>query len=223
MFAGHVGAAMALGRAERRVNVGVLIAAAMLLDFVLWVFVLVGWESATIPRDFAVAHQADFEFPYSHGLMGALVWSAIAAGAGVVAYSRLKTARWRAGALIGAAVFSHWLLDALVHRPELPLLGTSSTKVGLGLWQDMPVALVVEGVILAAGLWLFVPNSALSKGKSIALTVFALLILAFTVIGMTMASPPPSVTAMAATSVGMLIGVFALVWWLGRLPKQGLR
>jgi len=104
MFAGHVGAALALGRGERRVNIGVFVAAAMLLDFTLWVLVLMGWESVIIPADFARTHQVRF-------------------------------------------VFSHWLLDALVHRPEMPLLGSSSRMAGLGLWNHMPVALAMEAVI----------------------------------------------------------------------------
>lgn len=63
MFAGHVGAAMAIGRAERRVNVGVFIFAAFLLDFALWTFVLLGWECVTIPANFNATHQPQFVFP----------------------------------------------------------------------------------------------------------------------------------------------------------------
>ncbi len=69
MFAGHLGTALAFGRAERGVNVGVFVVAALLLDFLLWLFVLLGWESVTIPADFASKHQAEFVFPYSHAGM----------------------------------------------------------------------------------------------------------------------------------------------------------
>ena len=79
MFAGHIGTALAIGRAERAVNVGVFIAAALLLDFLLWLFVLLGWESVAIPANFANAHQPEFVFPYSHGLLASLIWSALAA------------------------------------------------------------------------------------------------------------------------------------------------
>ena len=221
MFAGHLGAALALGRAERRVNVGVFIAAALLLDLVLWVLILLGWESASIPADFANTHQPEFVFPYSHGLLAGVAWSALAGAAGFVAYARLGTARWRAAALIAAVVFSHWLLDALVHQPELPLLGPSSMKVGLGLWQSMPAALVAEAAVVAAGLWLFVPGSRLSRPKSLALTGLVILLLAFTVAGMTIAPPPPSPFAMAGSSLVTLVAVCALACWLGRLPHEG--
>jgi hypothetical protein len=63
MFAGHVGAALALGQAERRVSVGALVAAALLLDIVLWLSVLFGWESVIIPANFGSTHQPEFVFP----------------------------------------------------------------------------------------------------------------------------------------------------------------
>ena len=87
MFAGHVGAALALGRAERRLNVGVLITAALLLDVALWLFVLMGWESVSIPADFVRTHQPEFVFPYSHGLSAGVLWSALA-GATMLAAMR---------------------------------------------------------------------------------------------------------------------------------------
>jgi hypothetical protein len=130
MFAGHVGAAMAIGRAERRVNLGVLVFAAMFLDFVLWVLVLLGWESVTIPANFKATHQPEYVFPYSHGLVASIGWSALAGIATFLWYPRLDQPRLRAAALVSAAVFSHWLLDALVHAPELPVAGAASTKVG---------------------------------------------------------------------------------------------
>lgn len=108
MFAGHLGAALAIGRAERRVNVGVFVAAASLLDVVLWLFVLLGWESVSIPPNFANTHQPEFTFPYSHSLAAGTFWSGAAAASGILAYSRLHAAKWRVGALIAAAVFSHW-------------------------------------------------------------------------------------------------------------------
>jgi hypothetical protein len=63
VFAGHIGVALGIARAQRRVNVGVFVAAALLLDLVLWPFILLGWESVRIPADFATTHQADFAFP----------------------------------------------------------------------------------------------------------------------------------------------------------------
>jgi hypothetical protein len=122
--------------------------------------------------------------------------------------------------LVAAAVASHWLLDALVHRPEMPLGGSASPAVGLGLWDHMPAALVIEGAILVGGMFAFIPASGLSRWKSLALTLLCLAILVFTVAGMTVAPPPPSAFAMAASSLATLLVLCVLVAWLGKLPKQ---
>lgn len=223
MFAGHVGAGLAIARVERRVNVGVFVAAALLLDVVLWLFVLIGWESVALPADVADTHQPGFTFPYSHGLVAAFAWSLLAGAAGFAGYARFPAQRWRVAGLIAAAVFSHWLLDALVHRPELPIAGARSPAVGLGLWQSMPIALGVEAAIVLAGLLIFLPGSALSRGRSLALASLALLVLAFTALGMTVAPPPPSAQAMAGSSLAVLVLVCALAAWLGKLPRVGGR
>lgn len=222
MFAGHIGAGLLIARAERRANVGAFVAAALLLDLVLWLFILLGWESVSIPADFNATHQPAFVFPYSHGLLAGLAWSAVAAVAAWLWYARLSAARWRVAALLAAAVFSHWLLDALVHRPELPLAGAASAKVGLGLWNGMPLALAVEATITVVGLLLFMPGSRLSRGKAIALATLTLVVLAFTVAGMTIAPAPPSALAMAGSSLMTLVVVCALVFWLGRVPSAAL-
>jgi hypothetical protein len=216
MFAGHIGAGLAIGSAERRINVGVFIFAAVLLDFVLWLFVLLGWESVIIPVDYATTHQLEFVFPYSHGLLAGIAWSALAGVTTFICYPRLKEARFRAAALVAAAVFSHWLLDALVHIAELPIAGAGSMKVGLGLWQNMLVALAVEALIAAAGLSLFVSDADLSRAKKLGLMVLCLIVLIFTVIGMTVAPPPPSVNTMAASSLAMIAVVCAIAGWLGK-------
>ena len=220
MFAGHVGAALAIGSVERRVNVSVFVAAAVLLDFVLWLLVLLGLESVTIPANFNNTHQPEFAFPYSHGLMSSLAWSALSGFATFCCFAHLNEARVRAAVLVAVAVFSHWLLDALVHAPELPIAGNSSAKVGLGLWDRMPMALTVEAVIAIAGLILFVSASKLPKARRLWLSVLLLVLLAFTVVGMTVAPPPPSVAAMAMSSLITIVVVCALAWWIGRIPSE---
>jgi hypothetical protein len=216
MFAGHVGAALAIARVERRINLGVFVLAALLLDLVLWLFVLLGWEFVTIPADFASTHQPEFVFPYSHGLLAAFVWSALAGMATFVWFPGLRGVKFRAAAFVSLAVFSHWLLDALVHLPELPLAGENSMKLGLGMWRNMPAALIVEAFITSAGLWLFLSGAALSRGEKLGLAVLSLFILTFTIVGMTVAPPPPSVTAMAASSSGVIVIVSLSAGWLSR-------
>jgi hypothetical protein len=216
MFAGHVGAALALGRAARGVNLGIFMLAAVFPDVLLWLLVLLGWESAVIPADFARTHQAEFVFPYSHGLLATIGWSTLAGAVTWLWYPRLRGARLRAAALLAAAVFSHWLLDALVHAAELPIAGAGSPKVGLGLWRMMLLALATEAVITLGGLYLFVAGTDLSRARKLGLAVLTVSILLFTMVGMTLAPPPPSATIMAASSLVMLSVVCALAGWLAR-------
>ena len=221
MFAGHVGAALAIGRADRRVNVGVFVGAALLLDLVLWLLVLLGVESVAIPSDFASTHQPEFVFPYSHGLLASVLWAGIAGATAFFTYSDRPTLKWRAAVLVAAAVFSHWLLDALVHRPEMPLTGGPSPMVGLALWNSLYAALGVEALVVAVGLYLFVPGGEFSRSRSVTLTVLTLITFVFTVAGMTVAPPPPSALAMAGSSLVTLGVVCALFCWLGRNPRAG--
>jgi len=143
------------GGVERRVNLGVLVFAALLLDVLLWLFVLAGWESSSSRPTLPAPISRSLFSPDSHGLPRShRVVNAGWLGRARVVSPRQK-AKWRVAACIALAVFSHWLLDALVHVPELPLTGEQSLKVGLGLWGRMPVALAVEALITVLGLGLF--------------------------------------------------------------------
>lgn len=221
MFAGHLGVALAAARVEPRVNVGVLAAAALLLDALLWLFVLLGWETVAIPADFPQTHQPEFVFPFSHGLLAGLAWSALAGSCLIVLYRDRAGPRALTALLVAGVVFSHWLLDALVHRPELPLTGTGSPRVGVGLWDHMPLALAIEGTLVIVGMFLFFPGCGLPRPKKVALAALSVLVLAFTVAGMTVAPPPPSATAMAASSLCTIVLLCVLIGWIGRGARAG--
>jgi uncharacterized membrane protein len=220
MFAGHIGVALAAARIEPRVNVGMFAAASLLLDLFLWLFILVGWESVAIPADFPQTHQPQFVFPYSHGLLASFVWSTLA-GALMFLLPKIRAGeKSRSAILVAGVVLSHWLLDALVHRPELPVTGAASHLVGLGLWNDMPVALLVEAALVLVGTLLFLLSRGLSRPKKLALAALNLLVLAFTVAGMTVAPPPPSAAAMAGSSLATIVLVCVLIGWLGSGARE---
>jgi hypothetical protein len=220
MFAGHLGAGLAIARSDRGTNPATFVFAALLLDLLLWVFVLAHWESAAIPGDFATRHQARYVFPYSHGLAGAIGWAALV-GVALAFRPGTPAMRWvRRALLLAAAVLSHWVLDALVHAPELPLLGPASPMIGLALWDRMAAALTVEAGIVVAGLALFLPGAGLPRAKSGGLAVLCLVCLAFTIAGMTIAPPPPSAPAMAYGSLATIAATCAIAWGLGGRPRS---
>jgi len=151
---GHLGVGLALSSRSRRFRLGPLLGAALLLDILLWLFVLAGLEQVIVPPDFPTGHFLEFVFPYSHGLFSSLVWSgltAVLAARGWLLLGSGAAAAWVAS----VAVLSHFLCDAVEHVQGLPLLGESSPHVGLGLWRAMPWALVLELVLLVCGAVLF--------------------------------------------------------------------
>src|SRR5216110_1016954 len=136
MFVGHYGVSFGAKKAEPAIPLWVLFIAVQLLD-VLWApFVLLGIEKVRIVPGFTATNPLDLYYmPYTHSLVAALVWSVAAAGA----YHLLRRSNPRTSVLIGLAVLSHWILDFVVHRPDLPLYDNSA-KVGLGLWNHTAVA-----------------------------------------------------------------------------------
>lgn len=103
MFAGHIGIAFAAARLEPRVSLGTLTVASLLLDILLWLFVLVGWESVSFPSTFSMTHQPEFVFPYSHGVLAGAGWSAVA---GLLALALRREGRSRSALVVGGVVFS---------------------------------------------------------------------------------------------------------------------
>jgi len=219
MLAGHVGAGLALSRAAPRTNPGALLAAALSLDILLWTFVLAGLEEVRIPADYAARHQLAFAFPYSHGLAASLGWAALAGAAAFLAAG--VPGRTRAALIVAAAALSHWALDWLVHAADLPILGGGSATLGLGLWDARPAALGIEAAMTLGGLWLYLTAAPADRGGRVGVAIVTTLVLALTVAGMTVAPAPPGPVEVAASSLGTIIVIVAVVAWLARPRPRG--
>jgi hypothetical protein len=212
MFVGHIGAGLASKRLAPSVSLGVLLLAAMLLDALLWIFVLLGLEQVHVPENFGDVHYLTFTFPYSHGLVASLSWSA-------TAFAVARAGGWsaRAGLVIGATVFSHFLLDALVHVVGLPVLGPGSYRVGLGLWRHTGLELAVECALGGLGWWMYL-GSPRAKGGAARWGLGGLVALCalLTIMGGLATKPPPSARAMAMVSLVVIGLLAALASWLDR-------
>jgi hypothetical protein len=167
--------------------VGLLVFAAFLADFLLGVFAFLGFERAHVPADYASRHYLTFTFPYSHGLMFLLLWG-ILLGALLCWVDRRH--RVRAFLVIAALVLSHFILDGLVHVPELPLAGPNSFKVGLGLWNHMPLELSLETVMAIAGLALYWKLAGHSTARRWGIAIFVLLLTVLTWTQLWSVTPP---------------------------------
>lgn len=198
MFVGHLAVALGARAAEPRVPLGVAVAAAFALDLAWPILLLVGLETVRVqPGDTAFTSLAFESYPWSHSAALVLVWSLVA---GVLARATLRSSR--AGALVGALVFSHWLLDVVTHRPDLPLW-PGGPLVGLRLWDSIPGTIVVEGGLLAAGLVMYLrttsPRDAAGRWALAALVGLAATIW----ISQPWSPPPPSSTAVAVGALAL--------------------
>jgi hypothetical protein len=145
MLAGHLAVGLAATRVEPRVPLPAAVGAAFALDLAWPLLLLADVEVVRVhPHDTAFTALAFDWYPWTHSLAAVAVWSV---GAGAVAAWRLGA---RGGVVVGTLVMSHWWLDALTHRPDLPLW-PGGPLVGAGLWNSVPATIAVEGALFAAG------------------------------------------------------------------------
>lgn len=152
MFVGHYGVSYAAKPLEPGLPLWVWFIAVQWLDIVWSVLVLLGVERLRIVPGFTQANALDLYYmPYTHGLPGAILLSLALGGivATLTAGNSVKTI-----IAVAAASFSHWVLDLVVHLPDLPLYDNTA-KVGLGLWQHIALSFPLELLVLGAGAWLY--------------------------------------------------------------------
>lgn len=210
MFVGHYGASFLVKSFDKRIPLWMLFLATQLVDVFWAIFVLLGIEKVRIVPGITATNPLDLYYmPYTHSLLASFVWF----GAGMVGFKSLRSSDWRAGLLVGAAIFSHWVLDLIVHRPDLPLYD-DVLKVGLGLWNYPATAFLLEAGLMFGGIWLYLraTEPVTSAGK------YAMMILGFVMLllqaSVFFGAPPPTPEAAAVTA---LIGYFALAggaYWL---------
>jgi hypothetical protein len=211
MFIGHYGVAFAARRASPRTSLGVLVLAAQWVDLLWPIFLLLGWERVRIAPGNTRLTPLDFEYyPWTHSLAAALVWALLVGGAIALRQGR------RAGLVVGACVASHWVLDLLVHRPDLPLMPGGATRVGLGLWNVPAAALALEALVFFGGLALYMrgtgPRTPGGRWGLVAFVAFLVLAEVSNILG----PPPPSVTALAWVGLSLWL----LVPWAAAFDRR---
>ena len=154
MFVGHLAVALSAKRVEPRVPLAASVAAAFGLDLLWPILLLLGLETVRVNHgDTAFTSLAFDSYPWSHSLLTVIGWSGLV---GVVGWKLMGS--FRAGMLLGSLVLSHWVLDLITHRPDLPLW-PGGPMVGFGLWNSIPGTILVEAGLLAVGLWLYLGAS----------------------------------------------------------------
>jgi hypothetical protein len=190
MFIGHYSAALAAKAVDKTIPLGVLFAAAQFMEIL----------------DL-------YYMPFTHSLSAAVFWAVVAA----CLYKLLMPGKvlWRSAMFVGSVVASHWLMDFIVHKPDLPLIG-DAYKVGLGLWDYRFVSLALEVVLLLAGAWVYMRASAATRPAGrwaiVALCGFMIAMQ----IGNLFGPPPPSITVLAFSGVLIHVLFACTAWWLDR-------
>jgi hypothetical protein len=207
MFIGHTAVALAAKKLAPEVSLGLLLAAATWLDLVWPILVLLGVEVVRVDPGNTAFTPLDFvSYPWTHSLLMALAWSVLFA---------LVLSPWvrgrRALAVLAALVFSHWVLDFVSHRPDLPVTPGDAEKLGLGLWNNVAATLAVEGVLMAAGTWLYLrathARAAAGRHAFWALVVFYVVVWLANLVS----PPPPSDRAVAWVA----LSAWLLPLWAG--------
>ncbi len=208
MFIGHFGLGFGLKRAAPAVSLGTLFMAVQFVDLLWPTFLLFGIEHVAIAPGITAVTPLDFiDYPISHSLLMMAVWGLLFGGA----YWVIK--RSRLGAIVcGLAVVSHWFLDWLMHRPDLPLYPGASPLYGLGLWNSLPASLLMEFLVFAVGLAVYLRTTRpVDRKGTIGLWTLAALLVVIQ-FGNLFGSPPPSVQAIAAAGHAQWLFVAAGYW-----------
>ena len=219
MFIGHYALGFAAKRAAPTVSLGVLFAACQLADLIWPTLVLAGVESFRIvPGATAVTPLVFTHYPYSHSLLALAVWGILFG----IGYTLLSRSRVMAGIIIALLVVSHWVLDVIVHVPDMPLwpaaLFGPSPMYGLGLWNSVPGSIIVElGLFLVgAGIYarITMPKDRIGSVGFLSLVILLLIIYAANLFG----PPPPNVTTVTWSAEALWLVV---LWgfWLDRHRK----
>ena len=217
MFVGHLAVGLAAKRATPRVSLAVLLAAAQLADMLWPAFLAVGIEQMRIDPGNMPFTSLDFvSYPYSHSLVLLVVWGFVLAG-----ICRLFVSDARVMIVIPALVVSHWVLDWVTHRPDMPLYPGGGPKLGLGLWNSIPATLAVELTMYGVGLWIYLEaTEARDKvGRWAFGTLAVFMVVAYVA---SIGSVPPSVPGLYVSAI--LAAALATVWswWADRhrMPRR---
>ena len=206
MFVGHFAAGLACKRIAPTVSLGTWFLAVQLLDLLWPLFLFAGLEHVRIAPGITAFTPLDFyDYPITHSLLGAALWAAALA-----AMSRRWLKDGRVTGLVALAVLSHWLLDVVAHRPDVPVL-PAGPYLGLGLWHSVPATLAVELSMLAAGIALY---TGVARPRWSFWLLVAALLAAYA--GAAFGPPPPDVTTLAVSA----LGVWLFVAWAYRADRH---
>ena len=207
MFLGHFGLAFAAKKAAPKTSLGILVFAAQFADLLWPVLLLLGIERVRIVPGLLAASPFDFtSYPISHSLVAQLGWGMLL---GLVYFAFKRDGR--SALFVGGLVPTHWVLDFIAHRPDMPIY-PGGAKYGLGMWHSIPLTIFVEYVLFAAGIALYV-GATRAKDKTGKLALWSLVGLLGVVYPASLfGPPPPSVQALAWSAIAIWLTLPWAAW-----------
>ena len=213
MFIGHYALAFGAKRMAPTVSLGMLFLACQFADLLWPTLLLLGIERVEIDPGNTTFTPLNFvSYPYSHSLVMLLAWSAIMA----LAYRTIRGGGARAALVVAGLVFSHFLLDFITHRPDLPITTSETIKVGLGLWNaPVAVTLIVESLMFLAGVMTY-GLTRKKQGQEVGTGLWVLVgVLVAIFFANAFGPPPPNVMAIAVAGHALWLFV-AWAYWVDR-------
>ncbi|MCW5516031.1 metal-dependent hydrolase [Muriicola sp. Z0-33] len=212
MFIGHFAVGLLSKKNDQLPSLAMMFLAVQLLDLIWPILVLFGIETFSIdPGNTKLTH-LNFEFyPYSHSLLAAFVWSLLL-GAGYFLFTKNS----KGSLLLGGLVISHWILDLITHRPDLPLSPFSETRMGFGLWNYPVIEIVLEVLLFGVGAFLYYKSSNFKRKKSFLLLIAFLLVVHL----MNLSGPPPPNVMAVAWSANLMWLIILWAGWIEKKPSQ---
>lgn len=218
MFIGHFAMGFGAKRFAPQVSLGILFLACQLADLIWPNLVLLGIETLNIEPGITAMTPLNFSsYPYSHSLIALLVWAVVFASLYIV----LSRTGAKAAIVIAALVFSHWVLDVITHRPDMPISLGDAPKIGIGLWNYPMIAIPVELLLFGIGVWIYSRcTQAMNRKGSIGLWVLVSFLLAVYLANV-FGPPPPSAAAVAWSAQAMWL-IVAWGFWVDRNRTDGV-
>lgn len=209
MFISHFALGFAAKKAAPAVSLGALFLAGQLADLLWPTLVLLGVEHVAVePGATRVTPLNFISYPYSHSLLTLCVWGLLLGGI----YAVATRARAAAAITLALLVVSHWVLDVISHRPDLPLTPQGTARFGLNLWSSAPGTLIVEFALFLIGVALYV-QSTRARDRIGSVGLWALVgFLAVTMIANVFGPPPPSASAVAWAAQALWLLVIWAYW-----------
>ena len=211
MFIGHFGVGFAGKKLDNPTSLGTYFLASQWVDLIWPIFLLLGIERVEIEPGITTVTPLNFVYyPFTHSLLGIILWGALFGLIYFIFKKKLKTSL-----ILSALVVSHSVLDLFVHIPDIVLIPGLDLKLGFGLWNSIAGTIILEGLIFAAGVVIY-KNTTKAKNKIGIYSLYGLLVFLVLIYVANLFGPPPESVESIATVGNAQWLIILWGYWIDR-------